>query len=65
MNILPSLDDILFLIMGYDVGSLLIKIVEEDMHRAGLTINWDKSDVTPKHKRLHLWFAVELAAGLF
>ena len=30
INILPYLDDFLFLIMGYDAGCLLAKIVEED-----------------------------------
>jgi hypothetical protein len=41
------------------------KKIEEDKRRAGLTINWDKSDGTPKHDRLHLGFDVDLAAGLF
>jgi hypothetical protein len=64
-NILPYLDDFLFFIMGYDAGCLLVKIVEEDMRRVGLTINLDKSDGAPKHERLHLGFDVNLAAGLF
>jgi len=65
INILPYLDDFLFLNMGYDVGCLLAKIVEEGMRHAGLTINRDKSDGTLKYKRLHLGFDVNLAAGLF
>jgi len=65
INILPYLDDFLFPIMGYDVGCLLAKIGKEDMRRAGLTINWDKSDDTPKHGRSHLRFDVDLANGLF
>ena len=64
-NILPYLDDFLFLIMGYDARCLLDKIVEKDMRRAGLPINRDKSDGTPKHERSHLGFHVDLAAGLF
>jgi hypothetical protein len=65
INILPYLDDFLFLIMGYDAGCLLAKIVEEDMRLAGLAINQDKSDGAPKHDRVHLGFYVDLAAGLF
>ena len=44
INILPYLDDFLFLIIRYDSGCLLAEIVEEDMRRAGLIINRDKSD---------------------
>ena len=62
---LPCLDDFLFLIMGYDVGCLMAKIIEEDIHRAGFTINWGKSVGAPKHERLHLRFDVDLATGLF
>ncbi len=51
--------------MGYDAGCLLTTFVEEDMRRAGLSINWDVIDGIPKHERLHLWFDVELFAGLF
>jgi len=40
-------------------------IVEKDTRLAGLTINWDKSDDTPLHERLHLGFTVDLASGLF
>jgi hypothetical protein len=65
INILPYLDDFLFLIMGYDAGCLLATIVEEDMRLAGLAINQTKSDGTPKHARVHLGFDVDLAAGLF
>jgi hypothetical protein len=43
----------------------LAKIVEEDMRRAGLVINQDKSDGTHEHDRVHLGFDVNLAAGLF
>jgi hypothetical protein len=39
INILPYLDDLLFLILGFDAGCLLAKIFREDMRRAGLTIN--------------------------
>jgi len=42
--ILPYFGDFLFLVMRYDARCLLAKIVEEDMRRAGLAINWDKSD---------------------
>ena len=65
INIIPYLEDFLILIMGYDVGCLLAKIVKEAMRRAGLAINWDKSDDTPKHERRHLGFDVDLADGLF
>jgi len=65
INILPNLDDFLFLIMGYDDGCLLAKIVEEDMRRAGLAINQFKSDGTPNHDRVHLGLDVDLASGLF
>ena len=33
------------------------------MRPAGLTINWDKSDGTPVHGRLHLGFDVDLVFG--
>jgi hypothetical protein len=40
INILPYLDDFLFLVMGYDAGCRLAKIVEEEMRLlAGLAIN--------------------------
>jgi hypothetical protein len=51
--------------MGYDAGFLLAEIVEEDMRRAGLTINWNKSDDTLKYEQRHLGFDVDLANGLF
>ncbi len=60
--ILPYLDVFIFLIMRFDVGWPLAKIVEEDMCRAGFTINWNKSDGAPKHERLHLRFDVDMAA---
>ena len=47
INILPYLDDLLFLICGFEVGIRLARIVEEDMRLAGLSINWDKSDNIP------------------
>ena len=65
INILPYLDDFLFLIMGYEAGCHLAKVVEEDLRLAGLAINQDKSDGTPNHDRVHLGFDVDLAAGLF
>jgi hypothetical protein len=65
INILLYLDTFLFLVMVYDVGCLVAKTVEEDMRRAGLTINWDKSDVIPKHELLYLGFEVDLATSLF
>jgi hypothetical protein len=65
INILPYLDDFLFLIMAYDDGCLLAKIVEENMRCAGLAINQSKSDGTPKHDRVYLGFDADLAAGLF
>jgi hypothetical protein len=61
INILPYLDAFLFLIMGYDAGCLLAKIVEVYIRRAGLAINQAKSDGTPKHDRVHLGFDVDLA----
>ena len=51
--------------MGYDAGCRLAKIIEEDMRRAGLAINQDKRDGTPRHDRVHLGFDVDLASGLF
>ncbi len=51
--------------MGYYAGCLLAKIVKEDMRRAGLAINWDKSDDISKHERRHLGFDVDLVNGLF
>ena len=51
--------------MGYANGCLLTKNAEEDMRRAGLAINQDKSDGTPEHDRVHVGFDVDLAAGLF
>jgi hypothetical protein len=63
--ILPYLDDFWILIMGYYAGCLLAKIVKEDMRRAGLAINWDKSDDISKHERRHLGFDVDLVNGLF
>ena len=65
INILPYLDDFLFLIMGCDVECLLANIVEEDMRRSGLATNQDKRDGTPKHDRVHLGFDMDMAAGLF
>ena len=65
INILPYLDDLLFLICGYDAGIRLRSIIEEDMRLAGLSINWDKSDNVPLQERIHLGFIVNLAEGLF
>jgi len=65
INILPYLDDLLFLICGFEVGIRLARIVEKDMRLAGLSINWDKSDNTPLQERVHLGFLVNLAEGLF
>ena len=65
INILPYLDDLLFLICGFEVGIRLARIVEEDMRLAGLSINWDKSDNIPLQERVHLGFLVNLAEGLF
>jgi hypothetical protein len=62
---LPYLDDFLFFICGYDDGIRLAHIIEEDMRRSGLSINWDKSDKTTLHERVHLSFLVNLAEGLF
>jgi hypothetical protein len=62
IKILPFLDDLFSFVMGHETDCLLAKIVDEDMRRAGLTINWDMSDVTHKHERLHLGFDVDLAA---
>jgi hypothetical protein len=65
INILLYLDYFLFLIMGFDAGYLLAKIVKEGMRREGLTINRDKSDYMPKHERRHVGFDVDLANGFF
>jgi len=65
IDILPYLDDFLLLLIGYDGGCLLAQIIKDDMRRAGLTINWDKRDDTPKHERRSLGFDVDLANGLF
>jgi hypothetical protein len=65
INILPYLDDLLFLIYGYEAGINLARIIEEDMRLAGLSINWDKSDNIPLQERVHLGFLVNLAEGLF
>ena len=51
--------------MGYYVVCILVKIVEKDMRRAGLTTIWDNRDGTPNHERLHFGIDVDLAAGLF
>jgi hypothetical protein len=65
INILPYLDDLLFLICGYEEGIRLRSIIERDMRLAGLSINWDKSDNNPLQERIHLGFVVNLAEGLF
>ena len=43
----------------------MAKIFNEDTRRAGLTINWYRSDDTTKHERRHLGFDVNRANGLF
>jgi hypothetical protein len=65
INILPYLDDFLFLICGYKAGIRLSLIIEEDMRHAGHSINWDKSDRIPLQERIHLGFVLNLAEGLF
>ena len=65
INLLPYLEDLFFLITGYNACILLTRIVEEDMHLAGLTMNWDKSDNTPLNERLLLGFVVNLTERLF
>jgi len=65
INIRSYLDDFLLLIAGYDDGCLLVILVEEDMRRAGLAINWDKGDNTSKHERRHLGFDVDIANESF
>ncbi len=65
INILPYLDDFLFLICGYDAGIRLSLIGEADMCRAGLSINWGKSDRTPLQECVQLGFVVNMAEGLF
>jgi hypothetical protein len=65
INILPYLDDLLFLICGYEAGVRLRFIIEKDMRLAGLSINWDKSDNNPLQERIHLGFIVNLAKGFF
>ncbi len=66
INILPQLDDFLFLIFwGYDARTRLSRIIEEDMRRAGLSINWDKRDRSRLQERVHLGFVVKISEGLF
>ena len=65
INILPYLNDFLSLVMGYNAGCLLARIVEKDMHLVSLPINQDNIDGPHKHERLHLGFHMDLAAGLF
>ena len=65
INILSYLDDLMFLITGYNACNLLARIVEEYMRLAGMLINWDKSGNEPLHERLHLGFVVDLTHGLF
>jgi len=65
INIIPHLDDLLYLIFGYKACLDMARIVEEDMRLASLTINSDKSDDTPSHEHLHFGFGVDLASGLF
>jgi hypothetical protein len=65
INILPYLDDLLFLITGCEACRALARIVAEDMRLAGLSINWEKSDEIPSQERVHLGFVVNLAEGLF
>jgi len=57
------MDDLPFLIFGYKAR---LAFFEEDMRLAGLLINWDKSDGTLLHRRLHLDFIdVDIAFGIF
>jgi hypothetical protein len=65
INILPYLDDLLFFITGCEACRRMAREVEHDMRCAGLTINWEKSDGTPSHERIHLGFVVDLSNGLF
>jgi hypothetical protein len=53
INILPYLDDLVFLITGYNTCNLLDRTFEDDMRLAGLHINWDKSDNERVHERVH------------
>ncbi len=65
INILPYLDDLLFLITGCESCRKLARIVEHDMRLAGLSINEEKSDGVPSQERIHLGFVVNLSEGLF
>jgi hypothetical protein len=65
INILPYLDDLLFIITGCEACRSLARIVEEEMCLAGIAINWEKSDGTPLQERIRLGFVVNLAEGLF
>ncbi len=65
INILPYLDDLLFLIAGYEACRQLARMVEYDMRLAGLSIKWEKSDGIPSQERIHLGFVVNIAGGLF
>ncbi len=66
INILPYLDDLVFLFTYCVACRRLSRIVEEDMLRlAGLTINWKKGDGIPSQERLHSSFIVNIAEGSF
>jgi hypothetical protein len=64
INILPYLDDLLFLITGCEACRQLARMVEYDMRRAGLSINEEKSDGVPSQERIHLGFVVNLSEDL-
>ena len=65
IDILPYLDELLFLITGCEACRQLARMVEYDMRRAGLSINEEKSDGVPSQERIHLGFVVNLSEGLF
>ncbi len=54
INILPYLDDLLFLVTRCEACRRLARIVEHDIRLAGLSINEDKSDGVPSQERIHL-----------
>jgi hypothetical protein len=56
INILPYLDDLLFMIDGCEACRALARIVEKDMRLAGQSIDWENSDGTPSQERIHLVF---------
>jgi len=64
INILPYLDDLLFIITGCEACRRLARIVEEDMRFVCLGIYCEMSDGTPLQEQIHVGFIIHLAEGL-